>query len=120
MHDGASSVTITATVYGSFCTIGMCWIPKGTGYIFRRIKQNPKIKAYIGNSKNAVMTQIWEHLCDSLLLAYLKFSARLGWSMHYILRLLQLNLFMRRDLMALLPGDPTDHQPPDTLQLCLA
>ena len=34
-----------------------------------------------------------------LLLAYIKFSAKLGWSMQAMLRLLQLNLFMRRDLL---------------------
>ena len=86
---------------------------------FKWIKQNLKIKAFLGNSKNAVMTQIWIALCACLLLTYLKFSAKLGWSLQQMLRLLQLNLFMRRDLMALLRGDPPE---PDTLnskQLCL-
>jgi putative transposase len=86
---------------------------------FKWIKQNLKIKAFIGNSKNAVMTQIWVALCSCLLLAYLKFSARLGWSLQKILRLLQLNLFMRRDLMALLRCDPPERNPPDGRQLCL-
>ena len=55
------------------------------------------------------------------LLAYLKFSARLGWSLQKMLRLLQLNLllFMRRDLMALLRGDPPEQNGPDNRQLCL-
>ena len=86
---------------------------------FKWIKQNLKIKSFIGNSKNAVLTQIWVALCSCLLLAYLKFSAKLGWSLQKMLRLLQLNLFMRRDLMALLRDDPSEQSSPDIQQLCL-
>ena len=60
----------------------------------------------MGTSKNAVMTQIWIALCLYLLLAFIKFQSRLDKSMQQILRLLQLNLFEKRDLMALLRGDP--------------
>ena len=73
---------------------------------FKWIKQNLKIKAFIGTSKNAVMTQIWVALCMYLLLAFLKFQSKLKKSMQQILRLLQLNLFEKRDLMSLLRGDP--------------
>jgi len=78
---------------------------------FKWIKQNLKIKSFIGTSKNAVMTQIWIALCMYLLLAFLKFQSKLTKSMQQILRLLQLNLFEKRDMMTLLRGDP----PPDTL-----
>jgi len=40
---------------------------------FKWIKQNLKIKSFIGTSKNAVLTQIWIALCLYLLLAYIKF-----------------------------------------------
>jgi hypothetical protein len=40
---------------------------------FKWIKQNLKIKSFIGTSKNAVMTQIWIALYVYLLLAFLKF-----------------------------------------------
>ena len=73
---------------------------------FKWIKQNLKIKSFIGTSKNAVMTQIWIALCVYLMLAYIKFQSKLKKSMQQILRLLQLNLFEKRDLMALLRGDP--------------
>ena len=73
---------------------------------FKWIKQNLKIKSFVGTSKNAVMTQIWVALCVYLLLAYIKFQSKLNRSMQQILRLLQLNLFEKRDLMALLRGDP--------------
>ena len=73
---------------------------------FKWIKQNLKIKSFLGTSKNAVMTQIWIALCVYLLLAFIKFQSRMNKSMQQILRLLQLNLFEKRDLMALLRGDP--------------
>ena len=73
---------------------------------FKWVKQNLKIKSFVGISKNAVMTQIWIALCVYLLLAFIKFQSRLKKSMQQILRLLQLNLFEKRDLMALLRGNP--------------
>jgi len=73
---------------------------------FKWIKQNLKIKSFIGTSKNAVMTQIWIAMCVYLLLAFIKFQSRMKKTMQQILRLLQLNLFEKRDLMALLRGDP--------------
>ena len=75
---------------------------------FKWIKQNLKIKSFLGTSKNAVMTQIWIAVCIHLLLAYLKFVSKIGRSLQQILRLLQLNLFERRDLQALLRGDPPE------------
>jgi IS4 transposase len=68
---------------------------------FKWIKQNLKVKTFLGTSRNAVLTQIWIALCVYLLLAFLKFRAKLDLSMQQMLRLLQLNLFERRDLMAL-------------------
>ena len=83
---------------------------------FKWIKQNLKIKSFVGTSRNAVMTQIWIALCVCLLLSYIKFANRLAWSLQEILRLLQLNLFDRRRLTGLLdpppaPPDEADMQP---------
>ncbi|ADE14438.1 transposase IS4 family protein [Nitrosococcus halophilus Nc 4] len=75
---------------------------------FKWIKQNLKIKRFLGTSKNAVMTQLWIALCAYLLLAYLKFVSKIDCSLQQIIRLLQLNLFERRDLQALLRGDPPE------------
>lgn len=69
---------------------------------FKWLKQNLKLKGFVGTSKNAVLTQIWIALCISLMLAYLKFTARIDFSLQSIVRLLRLNLFVRRDLLALL------------------
>jgi len=59
---------------------------------FKWIKQHLKIKTFLGTSRNAVLTQIWIALIVYLLIAFLKFSAKLGSSMLKILSLLQLNL----------------------------
>jgi len=74
---------------------------------FKWIKQNLKIKSFVGTSRNAVMTQIWIALCRYLLLAFLKLQSKLTKSMQQILRLLQINLFEKRDMMALLRGGST-------------
>ncbi len=78
---------------------------------FKWIKQNLKIKSFLGTSKNAVMTQIWIAICIYLLLAYLKFASQIDRSLQRILQLLQLNLFERRDLQTLLRGDPPEPIP---------
>jgi hypothetical protein len=86
---------------------------------FKWIKQNLKIKSFVGTSKNAVMTQIWIAMCAYLLIAFLKFQSSLTKSMQQILRLLQLNLFDKRDLLTLLRGSPTADRLPDTNQMVL-
>ena len=83
---------------------------------FKWIKQNLKIKTFLGTSKNAVLTQIWIAMCVYLLIAYLRFQSRLKQSMQQILRILQLNLFEKRDLMALIRGEPIQLDPPDQFQ----
>ena len=86
---------------------------------FKWIKQNLKIKTFVGTSKNAVMTQIWIALCVYLLLAFIKFQSGIRKSAQQILRLLQLNLFEKRDLMALLRGEPINEKVHDCNQLVL-
>jgi IS4 transposase len=83
---------------------------------FKWIKQNLKIKSFVGTSKNAVMTQIWIAMRVYLLIAFLAFQSELTKSMQQIL---QLNLFDKRDLMALLRGDPSNDRLPDINQLKL-
>ena len=78
---------------------------------FKWIKQNLKIKSFVGTSRNAVMTQIWIALCVHLLLSYIKFANRLAWSPREILRVLQMNLFDRPpilDVLAPSSGPPDD------------
>lgn len=69
---------------------------------FKWIKQNLRVKTFLGSSPNAVLTQLWIALCVYLLLSFLKFKAKLGISLTEILRLLQLNIFERHSLAELL------------------
>lgn len=43
---------------------------------FKWIKQNLKIKSFMGTSKNVVMTQIWVAMCVYLILAFLKLQSK--------------------------------------------
>jgi len=73
---------------------------------FKWIKQNLKIKKFIGISKNAVMTQIWIAICVYLMISFIKHTSKITKSMQQILRLLQLNLFEKRELIPMLQGIP--------------
>jgi hypothetical protein len=86
---------------------------------FKWIKQNLKIKAFLGTTENAVMTQIMAALCVYLLLAYLKFKSKIDKSLQQIIRLLQLNLFIRRSLLDLLQPPDRGEPPPPQLQFGL-
>jgi putative transposase len=86
---------------------------------FKWIKQNLKIKAFLGNTENAVMTQIMSAMCVYLLLAFLKFQSKIDKSLQQIIRLLQLNLFTRRSLLDLLQPPDQPGLPPPQLKLGL-
>src|SRR5918999_158938 len=75
---------------------------------FKAMKQNLKLKMFLGPSENAVMTQIWVALITYLILAFLRFKAGLGISFQQMLRLLQINLFDRRNLLDLCTPQPCD------------
>jgi len=67
---------------------------------FKTIKQNLKIKTFVGTSRNALMIQIWTALVVILLLKYLKFRSRFAWSISNLVAMLRYNLFTYRDLWA--------------------
>jgi hypothetical protein len=81
---------------------------------FKALKQNLKIKTFVGTSANAVRIQIWTALIAMLLFRYLQLCSRFGWSLSNLVALLRMNLFTHRDLMAWLdepyavPPDPQD------------
>lgn len=77
---------------------------------FKAIKQNLKIKAFVGRSRNAILTQIWIAMITYLLVAFARHSAREGWTVQRILRVLQLNLFERKSLKEIFDPDPARHK----------
>jgi hypothetical protein len=87
---------------------------------FKTIKQNLKIKTFVGTSRNALLTQIWTALIAILVLKYLKFRSTLGWSLSNLVAMLRYNLFTYRDLWTWL-DNPFETPPivPATEQLVL-
>ena len=81
------------------------------------IKQNLKIKAFLGNTDNAVMTQAMAALCVYPVLAYFKFQARVEQSLQQITRLIHVNPFARRNLIDLFRPPPKINQMPNQLGL---
>lgn len=67
---------------------------------FKALKQNLRIKTFVGTSANALQTQIWTALIAMLILKYLKMKAKFGWSLSNLAALLRMNLFVYRDLWA--------------------
>jgi len=67
---------------------------------FKAIKQNLRIKTFVGTSGNALHIQIWTALIAMLILKYLKMKAQFGWSLSNLAALLRMNLFVYRDLWA--------------------
>ena len=87
---------------------------------FKTIKQNLKIKRFMGTSPNAVWTQVWIALIAYLLVSYQKFTIKSKYSIQKIFRLIQVNLFERKPLTELLWDRIL--KPPDQInkaQVCL-
>jgi transposase len=67
---------------------------------FKALKQNLRIKTFVGTSANALQIQIWTALIALLLLKYLQLRARFGWSLSNLAALLRQQLFVYRDLFS--------------------
>ena len=87
---------------------------------FKALKQNLKVKSFVGTSENALRIQIWTALIAILLLKWLHHLSKAKWSLSNLASMLRLNLFTYRDLRTWL-DDPFETPPllPDS-QLALA
>jgi len=65
---------------------------------FKALKQNLRIKTFVGTSPNALQIQIWTALIALLVLKYLQLRARFGWSLSNLAALLRQQLFVYREL----------------------
>jgi hypothetical protein len=90
---------------------------------FKALKQNLKIKTFVGTSANAVKIQIWTALIAMLILRYLQLLSKFPWSLSNLVALLRMNLFTHRDLWSWL-NQPFDIPPvpyePEQLSFNLA
>jgi hypothetical protein len=87
---------------------------------FKALKQNLRVKTFVGTSANALRTQIWTALIAMLLLKYLQFKSKLGWALSNLVALLRWNLFTYRDLWKWLDEPyetPPEISPPRQLSL---
>lgn len=82
---------------------------------FKTLKQNLKIKTFVGTTENALRIQIWTALIAMLLLRWLHHLSKARWSMSNLASMLRLNLFTYRDLQAWLDNPfatpPLEPQP---------
>ena len=78
---------------------------------FKLLKQNLRIKSFVGTSANAIWTQIWTALIAMLLIKFLQLKARFGWSFSNLVYFLRMNLLVYRDLWDWL-HDPFTVEPP--------
>lgn len=65
---------------------------------FKALKQNLKVKSFVGTSRNALLIQIWTALIAMLLLKWLHHLSKEKWSFSNLASMLRLNLFTYRDL----------------------
>ena len=88
---------------------------------FKALKQNLKIKSFVGTSENALRIQIWTALLAMLLIKWLHHLSQAHWSLSNLATMLRLNLFTYRDLRDWLK-DPFGTPPivPGPKQLALA
>lgn len=88
---------------------------------FKTLKQQLKVKSFVGTSRNALLSQLWIALIAYLLLSYLKFKSKFQWSIYTLCAILPANLFARRNLWDWLnaPFHESADKPPE-VQLQLA
>ena len=90
---------------------------------FKALKQNLKIKTFVGTSENALHIQIWTALIAMLLIKWLHHLSKANWSLSNLAVMLRLNLFTYRDLIDWLHnpfGTPPLVPSPEQLVLSLA
>ena len=85
--------------------------------LFKALKQNLRVKTFVGTSANALHIQVWTALIALLLLKYLQLTATFGWSLSNLVALLRMNLFAYRDLWTWLNAPfTTPPRPPEPIQ----
>jgi hypothetical protein len=66
--------------------------------LFKALKQNLRVKTFVGATANALKTQIWTALIALLAVKFLQLQAKFPWSLSRLVALLRQQLFVYRDL----------------------
>ena len=86
---------------------------------FKALKQNLKVKSFLGTSENAVKCQLWSALTAILILKYLQLKSQLGWSLSHLAAMFRMNLMVYADLWSWIDAPYGRHHaetPPATVQ----
>jgi IS4 transposase len=79
---------------------------------FKWIKQHLRIKAFFGETENAVKTQIWSAVCVYVLVAIVKKRLAIKASLYQMLQILSLTLFEKTQLLSLFVDIPSENSHP--------
>jgi hypothetical protein len=117
-------VFLTNNLVWSAATIAALYKQRGQiELFFKALKQNLRVKTFVGTSANALQIQIWTALIAMLLIKYLQLRATFGWSLSNLVALLRQQLFVYRDLWVWLNAPfqppPAPVSVPQQLQLAL-
>lgn len=87
---------------------------------FKWFKQHLRIKHFLGNSENAVKTQVWCAVATYVLIAIVRKELQIDASMYTCLQILSVSVFEKTQLSCAFPGDEsTTEQSDDAKQLML-
>jgi len=81
---------------------------------FKWIKQHLRIKKFLGNSENAVKTQVWCAVATYVLIAIVKKELQLNASLYTCLQILSVSVFEKTELSCALQADLSQMDVPDT------
>lgn len=73
---------------------------------FKWIKQNLKIKSFLGTTENAVMSQVWVAMTTYLIYCYMKFQTKSNYSILDFSRIIKETLFQKLSILDLLSLNP--------------
>jgi transposase len=80
---------------------------------FKWIKQHLRIKKFLGNSENAVKTQVWCAVATYVLIAIVKKELQLDASLYTCLQILSVSVFEKTEVSCALQADASHIAPPD-------
>jgi hypothetical protein len=85
---------------------------------FRLLKQNLRIKTFVGTSANALKIQIWTALIALLLVKFLQLRSKFSWHLSRLMALLRQQIFVYRCLWRFV-DHPLEPPPPQLVPLPL-
>jgi transposase len=80
---------------------------------FKWIKQHLRIKKFLGNSENAVKTQIWCAVSTYVLIAIVKKELQIDASLYTLLQILSVSVFEKTEISCAFQGDALSTDLPD-------